>query len=301
MHTPVLLKEVLEYLDPQLGQNFIDATVDGGGHALAILERIAPEGKLLGIEWDKELYQNLKFKVENLKLEQNLILLNDSYANLKKICEENGFIGADGILFDLGLSSWHFEESGRGFSFKKDELLDMRFNSDQELSALEIVNLWPEAELEELLRKYGEERFSRQIVGGIVEKRKKGLIKTTAQLREVVEKAIPGWYRKRRINPATKTFQALRIAVNRELENLERGLEDALKVLKNGGRLAVISFHGLEDKIIKQKFNEAKRAGLTEILTKKTVKPGREEIISNPRSRSAKLRVIRKLNLRNTN
>ena len=179
-HTPVLLKEVLEYLNPQPGQKFIDATINGGGHGVAIAEKIGSGGKLLGIEWDKEIFRNLKERVEKTSL-GNIVLVNDSYVNLKKITEEKEFGKADGILFDLGISSWHLE-SGRGFSFQKDEILDMRFSSDLTVSALEIINTWPAEDLEKIISEYGEESFARTIAREIVEQRKSGIIKTTGQL-----------------------------------------------------------------------------------------------------------------------
>ena len=292
MHTPVLLKEVLEYLNPQPGQKFIDGTINGGGHGLAIAERVKPDGKLLGIEWDKQIFESLKLKAESLKL-NNIILINDSYVNLKKIAEENNFTEADGVLFDFGISSWHLE-SGRGFSFQKDEILDMRFSPDLTVSALEIVNQWPKEDLEKIIKEYGEESFARTITEEIVEQRKMGIIKTTSQLVEVIKKAVPNWYANRRLHPATKTFQALRMAVNQELENIEKGMEAALEVLKPGGRLAVISFQGLEDKVIKRVAAEAKREGVLKVITKNVVRPSLEEIKNNPRARSAKLRVYEK-------
>ena len=292
MHTPVLLKEVLEYLNPQPGQKFIDGTINGGGHGLAIAERVKPDGKLLGIEWDKQIFESLKLKAESLKL-NNIILVNDSYVNFKKIAEENNFTEADGVLFDFGISSWHLE-SGRGFSFQKDEILDMRFSPDLTVSALEIVNQWPKEDLEKIIKEYGEESFARTITEEIVEQRKMGIIKTTSQLVEVIKKAVPNWYANRRLHPATKTFQALRMAVNQELENIEKGMEAALEVLKPGGRLAVISFQGLEDKVIKRVAAEAKREGVLKVITKNVVRPSLEEIKNNPRARSAKLRVYEK-------
>src|SRR3989344_4819223 len=292
MHKPVLLNEVLEYLNPQPGQKFIDGTINGGGHGLAIAERVKPDGKLLGIEWDKQIFESLKLKAESLKL-NNIILINDSYVNLKKIAEENNFTEADGVLFDFGISSWHLE-SGRGFSFQKDEILDMRFSPDLTVSALEIVNQWPKEDLEKIIKEYGEESFARTIAEEIIEQRKMGIIKTTSQLVEVIKKAVPNWYANKRLHPATKTFQALRMAVNQELENIEKGIRAALETLKPGGRLAVISFQGLEDKAIKRVAMEAKREGVLTVITKNVVRPGREEIKRNPRARSAKLRVYEK-------
>ncbi len=294
MHKSVLLKEVLEYLNPQPGQKFIDATISGGGHGLVMAEKIKPGGKLLGIEWDQEIFKNLKFKVESLEFRENIILINDSYVNLKKIAEENGFNEADGVLFDFGISSWHLE-SGRGFSFQKDDILAMRFSPDLKMSALALVNRWTKEELEKIIKEYGEESWARQIAEAITEERKKGIIKTTGQLAEVIKKAVPNWYVHRRLSPATKTFQALRIAVNHELENIEKGMRAGLEVLKTGGRLAIISFQGLEDKVIKKVATGAKREGILKVITKNVIRPGIEEIKINPRARSAKLRVYLKI------
>ena len=295
MHIPVLFNEVMKWLDPRPGRKFIDATINGGGHGLAILEKIQPNGKLLGVEWDDKLFKELEIKSLKSKFKNNLVLVNDSYVNLKKIAEENNFVGVDGVLFDLGMSSWHVDRSGRGFSFQKDELLDMRFNSDTEISALEIVNTWSKEELTKIFSEYGEEKFAEQISGGIAEARKEKAITTTKRLVEIIKKSTPAWYGQKRINPATKTFQALRVAVNDELANILMGLNSALEILKIGGLLAVISFHGLEDKIIKQKFKDYQKEGLAEILTKKPVKPQFNEVKENPRARSAKLRICRKI------
>ncbi len=288
MHLPVLQKEVLKYLDPKPDENFIDATFGEGGHSLAILERNAPKGKVLGIELDPILYQKLKER----KVER-LVLVNDSYANLKEIVREYNFGPIQGILFDLGMSSWHLEESGRGFSFQKDEALDMRYHPQQNpLTAQEILNRWKEKEIERILREYGEERFSRRITREIVRERQKALIKTTSRLVEIVRKAIPGKYQRQKIHSSTRTFQALRTAVNDELANLEKALPQALEVLGKNGRIVVISFHSLEDRIVKNFFRENAKKGLLQILTKKPIVPTAEELQENPRARSAKLRAI---------
>lgn len=292
MHKPVLLKEVLEYLNPQPGQKFIDATINGGGHGLAIAERIKPDGKLLGIEWDKEIFEKLKGKLADTDF-KNIILVNDSYVNLKKIAAENNFGKADGILFDLGISFWHLE-SGRGFSFQKDEILDMRFSSDLAVSALEIVNTWSKENLQKIIKEYGEESFARAIADGIVEQRKQGIIKTTGQLVKVITKAMPRWYANRRLHPATKTFQALRMTVNQELQNIEKGIGAVWEILKPGGRLAIISFHGLEDRVIRRVCLEEKRLRTLTVVTKNVIRPSLEEVKKNPRARSAKLRVYEK-------
>jgi len=266
MHTPVLRKEVLEILDPQSNDNFIDATIGFGGHSKDILEKVKPNGKVLGIEWDKEVFEKLK--------EERLILVNDSYVNLEKIVKENNFKPVSGILFDLGISSWALEGSGRGFSFKKNEPLDMRFSLDNDLTAEQILNTYSEKEIEAILKEYGEERLAKVIARRIVKKRP---IKTTFELL----KLIPTKTRPQR------TFQALRIAVNDELNNVRTGLEQAFNVLEKGGRIGVISFHSLEDRIVKQFFKNNK--GL-EALNKKPITPSKEEMENNYRSHSAKFR-----------
>ncbi|MEK7203780.1 MAG: 16S rRNA (cytosine(1402)-N(4))-methyltransferase RsmH [Patescibacteria group bacterium] len=289
-HIPVLLKEVLEYLKPSPGQRIIDATFNGGGHSSVILERIKPNGKVLGIELDTELFSKAKERFSKVK---EIILINDNYRNLKKIAGENDFLKADGILFDLGLSSWHLSESKRGFSFQKEEPLDMRYWQKEELTAREIVNQWPPEAIEKVLKEYGEEKFAKPISKAIIEARKKKSVISTFQLIEVIKNAVPFWYRHgRRLHFATKTFQALRIAVNDELGNLESAVKELPNVLKSGGRALMISFHSLEDRIIKNGFRSLKELGVVEIITKKPVRPSVEEVIKNPRSRSAKLRVI---------
>ena len=242
-------------------------------------------------------------RAEHLGLKEGITVVNDSYTNLEKIAEQYGFNKVDGILFDLGLSSWHLDESGRGFSFQKvdstgsprAESLDMRFNQGTALTAMEVVNTWPERELVRIIKDYGEEGFAEKIAHSIVTARQIKAITTTTDLVSAIEQAVPHWYQQRRLNPATKTFQALRIAVNSELENIQHGLEAALKLLNIDGRLAVISFHSLEDKIVKTKFKEWEKAGIVVPLTKHVVKPDFSEVGANPRSRSAHLRIVKKV------
>ena len=279
IHQPVLQKEVLKYLDPKANENFIDCTINGGGHASAILERIKPKGKVLGIDLDKEV-------IGQLKPRDNLILVCDNFVNLKKIVRELKF-KPDGILFDLGMSSWHLDKSGKGFSFLRDEPLDMRYSEQTDLTAEKIVNEYSLEELEKIIKEYGEERFARKIAKKIVEKRKKKRIKTTLELAEAIK------FKQKRIHFATRTFQALRIAVNDELNVLAQTIPQAVDILVPGGRLAVISFHSLEDRIVKNLFKSLPSEEF-EILTNKPIKPSLEEITSNPRSRSAKLRAIMK-------
>ena len=302
VHIPVLQKEVLQYLEPKPNENFIDCTIGEGGHTAAILEKTGPKGKILGIEADTELYQKLKsrmaeFPISNFQFSKRLILVNDNFVNLKEIVKREKFKSVSGILFDLGMSSWHLEESGRGFSFQKKEPLDMRYNPGNPLTAEKILNYWSEREIEKILREYGEEQLSQQIAKEIIELRKLRPIKNTFQLVEIIKKVVPLWYQHKKIHFATRTFQALRIAVNDELNNLKKALPQAVDILKDGGRLVVISFHSLEDRIVKNFFKNY--IGITyvklQILTKKPIRPGEEEIKINLRSRSAKLRAAIKL------
>src|SRR3989344_7089679 len=289
IHAPVLVKEILQYLNPQPNENFIDCTVGEGGHTLEILQKTAPFGKLLGIDADK--HQIDKARENTREFSQRVILINDSYAHLKEIVEKARFAPIDGIFLDLGYSSFHIEESGRGFSFLKDEPLDMRYDARNELTAEIIVNRYPEQEIEKILRQFGEEKFAKHIARNIAKERDQKKITTTFQLVEIIKKSIPGRAQSGKIHIATRTFQALRIAVNGELDNLKAFLPQALAVLKNGGRLAVISFHSLEDRIVKNFFKNNSEA---QILTDKPVTASQEEIISNPRARSAKLRAVMK-------
>lgn len=304
IHEPVLLNEVIEYLNPQPGQRFIDATINGGGHALAVIERIKPDGILMGLEWDPVIFHNFLPKADQPSAEissRNVILINESYTNLESIARKNNFNNVDGILFDLGMSSWHIEESGRGFSFLRNEPLDMRYNPDKNSeTATVIVNKYPPEEIERILKDYGEERFSRNIVKKIIEVRKQKPIIRTFELVEAIREAVPFWYQRSRIHYATRTFQALRIAVNHELENIETGLQQALNVLRNGsdgtgGRLAVITFHSLEDRIIKNFFKQQAIEDKIKILTKKPVRASQAEMAENPRARSAKLRIAERI------
>lgn len=276
-HIPVLQKEVIEYLDPKPNENFIDCTLGEGGHTYAILEKTAPKGRVLGID----LQLRIRPKPACRQAGKRLILAENNFANLKNIVENNKFKPINGILFDLGMSSWHLDESGRGFSFQKREPLDMRFDSKSNLlTAAKIVNYWSKFEIERILRDFGEEPRAGKIAEGIIEARKWKPLENTLQLKEVVNRA--------GADPR-QTFQALRIAVNQELDNLTKALDQAVELLGSGGRLVVISFHSLEDRIAKHLFKNPS----FEILTKKPIIPGREEIRNNPRSRSAKLRAIK--------
>lgn len=298
IHIPVLLQEVLQFLNPKQNENFIDATIGEGGHAKAILEKTAPGGILLGI--DRDTQQIERAEKELSKFEKRMILVNDSFGNLDAIIRKlEKKLMWQGILFDLGWSQAHMEQSGRGFSVMRDEALDMRYSVrpttyDQRLTtAKEIVNRWRQEEIERILREYGEERFARRIADEIIHARKKKPIETTFQLVDSIKKATPRWYHHRRIHPATKTFQALRITVNDEHTQIEKGLSAACSIVAKGGKILVISFHSGEDRIVKNVFKTCSESGLGKIQTKKPIRPLEREIKDNPPARSAKLRVFK--------
>lgn len=275
MHTPVLLKESIYYLNLKPGDTILDATIDGGGHAREILKAIGGKGKLIGIDLDE-------VRVPNVKM------LHGNFRDADKLIKEK----LNGALFDLGMSSNQLEQSGRGFSFQKNEPLLMNYSRENNLTAWEILNKWSEVEISDVLYKYGEERYSRRIAKNIVKHRP---VETTLELVDIIRGSVPVSYRHGRINCATRTFQALRIAVNDEINALQEGLEKVWKLLLSKGRLVVISFHSLEDREVKTFFKKIKQAKQGVILTKKPIRAGGEEKKANPRSRSAKLRAIEKL------
>jgi 16S rRNA (cytosine1402-N4)-methyltransferase len=293
MHTPVLLHEVLEYLRPKPGGVYIDATLNGGGHSRAILEQSAPDGRVVGIEWDSAIASRASQEFEHSDFAARITVVNDTYTHMAEIAQRLQIV-PDGILFDLGLSSLHYE-SGRGFSFKGDEPLDMRFNTETGTPVSEIVNLYTVPELEQILRDYGEEQFSKSIAEAIGIERKKQPIMTTAQLVAVIESSVPEWYKHRKIHFATKTFQALRVVANDELANVEKGVRAAIDLIKPGGRIVVISFQGHEDKIVREIFKEYVKKGVLTQPKKGTIRPAWAEQKENPRSRSAKMKVAEKI------
>jgi len=295
LHVSVLRDELIEYLDPQPGENFIDGTLGAAGHALAILEKTFPDGRLMGFDWDAESLERTRSKLQSEKdLADRIIFINDNYGNLKAHVLKNNFGPVVGAIVDLGLSSDQLEASHRGFSFQKDEPLDMRYSQSGDLPAREIINHWQKEEIEKILKEYGEEPWARKISEAIVNFRKRQVILTTKELLNVISAVIPNKFQHARIHFATRTFQALRIAVNDELGNLKRFLPEAMDVLTEGGRLGVISFHSLEDRIVKNFFREQAKSGRGKILTKKPIIAGVAELKNNPRSRSAKLRVFKK-------
>ena len=296
MHIPVLLKESTEYLNPKPDDVILDATINGGGHSEEILKAIGEKGVLMGIDQDGEVLNKLKEKWKDRK---NILLARDNFRNLDKVLASLKIEKINGAIFDIGISSSQIDESGRGFSFQKDEPLLMTMKAEIEpddLTAKEIVNDWSEKDLADTIWKYGEERFSRKIAKNIVRRREVKAIETTLELVDAIRESVPPFYRNnRRINCATRTFQALRIAVNDELGALEEGLRKAWSFLDKNGRLAVMSFHSLEDRIVKKYFKELAAKGEGKIITKKPLAPEEEEKRINPRSRSAKLRAIEKI------
>jgi 16S rRNA (cytosine1402-N4)-methyltransferase len=277
-HIPVLLHETLELLSPIAGETFLDGTLGLGGHAEAILKKLGADGRLIGLDLDQ---RNLELAQENLKAFKNLETHQGNFRDLLKFTAPKSL---DGILLDIGVSSLHFDDAVRGFSFQNTGALDMRFDSTQELSAAEILNTFPEDELADIFYELGEIHSSRKIARQIVEFRKKQKFQKTEDLVGLIssQSLLP------------QVFQALRIAVNDELEALREGLNAAVEALKSGGRIAVISFHSLEDRIVKNFFREQKKLGVLKVLTKKPVRPSATEIAANPRSRSAKLRAAKK-------
>jgi 16S rRNA (cytosine1402-N4)-methyltransferase len=293
VHIPVLLKETIEALEPKPGQNFIDGTFGWGGHSQAILELTAPDGMVLGIEWDRE---SLAALPESIKDNKRLIIESGSYTEIAAIAQKRNFNRINGILLDLGMSSWHVDESGKGFSFSKDEPLDMRYSKDSQLTAAKIVNEYTAAELERIFRDYGQEDRAKKIAAAIVKARVQKRIDSTRTLSIIIERVAGGSSVR---NRATKVFQALRIAVNREFENISQGIDRGFQIMENGGRMAVITFHSLEDGIVKRKFQELARSGRAKLIFKKPVECGKDEAVSNPRARSAKLRAIEKISQQN--
>lgn len=292
MHIPVLLNKVLEILNPKKNENFIDATFGEGNVSLEIVKLIYPQGRVLAFEWDPDLYQLGQQKIKTMKVEKRIKLVNKNFKEIEKVVKKEKFFQIKGVVFDLGISSWHYEKSGRGFSFKDEKSLDMRINFREiKTTASEIINNLSYHQLISIFKVYGEEKEAEKIVQAITQRRK---IKKITNARELADLVKQVKRTKGKIHPATKVFMALRIFINQELENLEKGLLGAYNVLESGGKLVVISFHGLENLVIKRVFKKLKKEKGAEMITKKTIKPSREEILKNPKSRSAILRSLKK-------
>jgi len=297
-HVSVLLQEVIEGLAIKNGETFVDMTVNGGGHSSAVCLYLGPKGTLVGIDADANALVRAKKRLELADCRATVHLVSDNFRNIRSVLKGLGIVKADKVLFDLGLSTNELENSGRGFSFQKDEPLLMTFSNDPSkvtFTAEDILNTWDEENIATILFGYGEERFAKRIAKRIVEARGMQPIKTTKELVEIIRTAVPSWYRSgRKIHFATKTFQALRMAVNDEIRTLEEALNDAWEALTPKGRMAVISFHSMEDRMVKKFFRELSKEEKGTLLTKKPIVPGIEEIKKNKRSRSAKLRIIEK-------
>lgn len=295
IHKTVLLKESINGLDIHQGDIYLDGTLGSAGHAEYALR--INEGKIKVIGLDRDSQALLRSK-DRLREYADVTLIESSYGDLDQALDSHKIAHIDRFMLDLGLSSDQFETSGRGFTFKKDEPLLMTFKSnlvEGDLTAHEIVNSWQEENIADVIYGYGEERYSRRIAHAIVKYREKKTIEKTSELVEIISQAVPVFYRKGKLHPATRTFQALRIAVNDELNTLKKGLEKGFARLSKGGRMAIISFHSLEDRIVKNFNKEKESKEEAKIITKKPIEPSDEEIKENPRSRSAKLRILEKI------
>jgi 16S rRNA (cytosine1402-N4)-methyltransferase len=283
-----MVKEAMKVLNPIPGGIYVDATIGPGGHSEAILTLIGAGGKLIGIDRDNEALRIVQGKLSD----KRVILRKGNFSDMENLLNKDGITEVDGILFDLGISMVQMKDTERGLSFISDKRLDMRMDREQPLSAWDVVNRYPVKELERIFREFGEERLSRKIAEAIVRERRIRPIDTCSALSEIVERV---YGRRGRVHPATKTFQALRIEVNKELEELQKGLDSSIRIMKKGGRLCVISYHSLEDRIVKHFIARSSKEGSLRVITKKPLTPGSEEIRSNPSSRSAKLRAAERI------
>jgi 16S rRNA (cytosine1402-N4)-methyltransferase len=311
IHKPVLVKEAVHYLNLKKGDVIFDGTLGGAGHTIVIIKAIAPTGKIIGVDLDSQAISTAARILARKKLLDNAYLVNDNFANITGILKKLKIKKINGFLFDLGLSSMQIEGSEKGFSYIRDEKLDMRFGNNTQTDAYSIINEYSEERLKEIFYKFGEEKWSGRIARSILKYRQIKNIETTGELSEIITKAIPGKLNyQRKGHPAKRIFQALRITVNNELDNIDKSLDQAICFLEKKGRIAVISYHSLEDRIVKRKFEKfsgkcecppdfpvcrcnAEKKG--NILTKKAVRPSAAEIEDNPRSKSAKLRVFEKV------
>jgi len=293
LHQPVLLNEVLDHLDLKPGCTVLDATIGGAGHAREILKRILPGGRLVGIDADQAA---IDIASGNLKeFEGSFKLFKGNFRHLDELLAGEIGAGLDAALFDLGISSYQIDDGARGFSIRFDAKLDMRMDAGLAVTARDIVNKLREEELADIIFKFGEERYSRRIARSIADQRARKPIETTGELAAIVKRAVGRKYGKSRIDPATRTFQALRIAVNEELSAISDGIGKAVRILKTGGRICAISFHSLEDRIVKNMFRDYNRDKVLRVLTKKPIRPAIEETVVNPRSRSAKMRAAERI------
>lgn len=287
IHVPVLLNEVIAWLDPREGGVFVDGTLGGGGHTRALAERVGADGRVISLDRDAEAIQRTRETMVDLPV----TVVQANFCNLPEVLDEFEIREVDGVILDLGLSSDQIADATRGFSFAADGPLDLRFDPERGEPASRLVNRLKAEHLADLIYAYGEERHSRRIARAIVERRRRKPIETAGELAEIVRRAIPGPRKKGQIDPATRTFQALRIAVNEELKSLEIALRRIPDYIKVGGRMGIISFHSLEDRRVKEAYRDDSRLA---VLTRKPIRPGDQECQDNPRSRSAKFRVARR-------
>ncbi|MBU0547473.1 MAG: 16S rRNA (cytosine(1402)-N(4))-methyltransferase RsmH [Candidatus Omnitrophica bacterium] len=290
-----MMHEVIEYLDPKPGQIIVDATLGTGGHSLEILKRITPGGRLIGIDRDGDSLAICRKRFSEFS--SSCELMHANFADLDQVLEKLGVDKIGGIVFDLGISTYQLKDAERGFSFQQEGPLDMRLDKSSYISAYDLVNNLNENEISHMLWSFGQERWHNRIAHLLVEERRNQPISTTIQLADLVMRAIPYRYRRSyyRIHPATRTFQAVRIAVNRELEILESAVKKAVTVLRKKARICVISFHSLEDRVIKHTFRALKADGLIDIITTKPMTPAASEVAANPSSRSSKFRVAERI------
>lgn len=297
VHVSVLLKESIDGLNIQEGDVYLDGTMGGGGHARYALEKTHGNLIVVGLDRDLDALERSRKAIEGVS-KNKFYLKEASYGDLDQVLNDLGIEKANRIMLDLGLSSDQFEVSGRGFTFKKDEPLLMTFAknlADDDLTAAYILNNWEETSIADVIYGYGEEKYARRIARAVVLYRTKKKIETTHELVEIIQGAVPAFYRRGRLHPATRTFQALRIAVNDELGTLKQGLDKGFEKLAKGGRMAVISFHSLEDRIVKHFYKQKADEGLAMIMTKRPTEASEEELQANPRARSAKLRILEKI------
>jgi 16S rRNA (cytosine1402-N4)-methyltransferase len=288
VHLPVMVREVVEMLNIRPGGTYVDATVGLGGHAEEILKLLGSEGKFFGMDRDDEALIMARQRLGN----HRVVLKKGTFSGLKGVMMSLGVHEVDGILFDFGVSMMQFKDPERGFSFSTGEPLDMRMDRSQEMTAEEIVNDYPQTELEKILREYGEERFARKIARTIIAARTRTRIRTCSELAGIVRAVSGGGGRH---HPATRTFQALRIAVNDEIREIDLGLKSSVGLLRSGGRLCAISYHSLEDRLVKHMIRDSAREGVLRAITKKPLTPSREEVMNNPSARSAKMRCAERL------
>jgi 16S rRNA (cytosine1402-N4)-methyltransferase len=296
VHKSVLLEAVLEGLDIKENDIVLDGTLGGAGHSLEMARRLGKGGVLIGIDQDSNVLEHARAILAHATT--SVLLIQGNFRIVDQIIGQQKFEKVDKILLDLGFSSDQLDNSGRGFSFLKDEPLLMTLSSDSSadrFTARDIINDWEEENIATIIKEYGEESFAKKIAKAVVVARMVKPIERTFELVEIIKSATPGWYHHRKSHPATKTFQALRITVNDEIEALKEGLENGFKILNQNGLMAVISFHSLEDRLVKHYFREQSLVELGKVITKRPIIPERDEIMENPRSRSAKLRIIQKL------